>query len=168
MLQPRRIVFAIIVMMCARFGMSLNWVGWIVINVADAEKCNNGRILLKNSVFGQLGAFHRKTIPLAHHSENVVCQRRAHKTLVLISGSVFPAGEFFNRIGGNRTFAGGALPKPQERKSCHSIKLLQSFNWSTEKNKIRYVRPKSAGQYRIDPGPTIYHRQGRISRGVKC
>jgi hypothetical protein len=57
---------------------------------------HKGRILLKNSVFGQLGAFHRKIIPLAHHSENVVCQRRAHKTLVLISGSVFPAGEFFN------------------------------------------------------------------------
>lgn len=58
-----------------------------------------GLILLKNSAFGQLNAFHRNTVPLTHLSENVACQRRVHKTLVLISGSVFPAGEFFNTIG---------------------------------------------------------------------
>jgi len=54
---------------------------------------------LKNSVFDQLSAFHRNTVPLAHYSDNVVCQRSAHKALVLNSGGVFPAGELFNRIG---------------------------------------------------------------------
>ncbi len=77
-----------------------------------------GRILLKNSVFGQLDAFHRETVPQAYHSENVFCQRRAHKTLVLISGSVFPAGEFFNRIGGFRTFV-----------ALFCEQLLIEFSW---------------------------------------
>ena len=50
-------------------------------------------------MFGQLRVFPRNAAPLAHHFEDIVRHGRAHETLVPISGSVFPAGEFFNRIG---------------------------------------------------------------------
>ena len=56
------------------------------------------RILLINSVFGQLSAFHRNIVPRARHFENVVYLKPIHKTPVLNRGSIFPAGEFFNRI----------------------------------------------------------------------
>ena len=55
---------------------------------------NNGPILLKNSKFGQLSALHQNAVPLALHFENVVFQRRAHETLVLISGGVFRQESF--------------------------------------------------------------------------
>ena len=65
--------------------------------------------MLKNSVFGQSGAYQRNTVPLVRHSENVVCQWRAHKTLVLISDSVFSACEFFNRISPMQTLSSASF-----------------------------------------------------------
>jgi hypothetical protein len=56
-------------------------------------------IVLKNSVFGQLGASWQNTVPLRSHSANIVYQTRIQGTVVLRYGIVFLAREFFNRTG---------------------------------------------------------------------
>jgi len=68
-------------------------------DAAPRTKVLNGLILLKNSVFGQLNAFQRNTVPRAPHFENVVYQTPIHKTPVLNRGGVFPAEEFFIIMG---------------------------------------------------------------------
>jgi len=54
-------------------------------------------ILLKNSVFGQLRAFWRNTVPLTSHSANIICQTRFHETVVLNYGSGFSCEGVFQQ-----------------------------------------------------------------------
>ncbi len=58
-----------------------------------------GLILLKNSVFRQLSAFQRNSVPIRGHSENTIYQAHVRETVVPNSGKYFLAREFFNRIG---------------------------------------------------------------------
>lgn len=77
-----------------------------------------GCILLENSVFSKLGAFWRNTVPQTSHSANIVCTLAFTKHLILRSGNVFLAREFFNRMGGKRKFAAVASVKCGLRKAA--------------------------------------------------
>jgi len=71
-------------------------------HAAPGTNVVEGLILLKNSVFRQLSAFQRNSVPIRGHSENTVYQTHVRETVVPNGGRFFLEREFFNRIGWNR------------------------------------------------------------------
>jgi hypothetical protein len=108
-------------------------------------------ILLKNSVFGQLSAFHRNIVPRARHFENVVYLKPIHKTPVLNRGSIFPAGEFFNRIRRKRILQSWSLRRARailRTAGSKSVRIANAFK--SQKNWRALIRSDRRGAYRLN------------------